>query len=145
MKIETAILCENIRQEIGNKLSLMGVYDSSIIFKVKEANVWPKKKSIALYAKLKAEEDEDLSKISIIKVVARQDDYEKIITQLEFDKSIEIRNIRLVLEFDPLVFPKTGLLIFSLIFADNNDKPALPSLDVCRINVKEILENNLSK
>ena len=54
MKIETFIICDDIRYENGNKHSLMGVYDDSIIFINSEdkKNIWPKVKQIALFCRV---------------------------------------------------------------------------------------------
>ncbi|MDA3835030.1 MAG: hypothetical protein PF495_16715 [Spirochaetales bacterium] len=44
MKIINFILCDDIRSEVGNKKSLMGVYAKELSFSVNadEAGVWPK-------------------------------------------------------------------------------------------------------
>ena len=49
MKIVNFILCDDIRKELGNKISLMGVYRDSIEFLVSadKTNSWPKKKQMS--------------------------------------------------------------------------------------------------
>ena len=44
MKINSFIICDDIRSEVGNKKSLMGLYTKELVFSVtaKEAGVWPK-------------------------------------------------------------------------------------------------------
>ncbi len=48
MKIVNFLLCDDIRKELGNKISLMGVYRDSIEFLVSadKSNSWPKKKQM---------------------------------------------------------------------------------------------------
>jgi len=51
MKITNFIVCDDIRHEEGNKISLMGVYDEVITFPVSpdKVDVWPKTLSFAVY------------------------------------------------------------------------------------------------
>ncbi len=44
MKINSFIICDDIRSEVGNKKSLMGLYTKELVFSVtaEEAGVWPK-------------------------------------------------------------------------------------------------------
>ena len=44
MKINSFIICDDIRSEVGNKKSLMGIYTKELLFSVtaEEAGVWPK-------------------------------------------------------------------------------------------------------
>lgn len=44
MKINSFIICDDIRSEVGNKKSLMGIYTKELVFSVtaEEAGVWPK-------------------------------------------------------------------------------------------------------
>lgn len=69
MKVLNFIICDDIRNELGNKKSLMGIYDDTIEFiatpEIK--NIWPKMFRIGIYAKIKLE-DEDESEISMFKL-----------------------------------------------------------------------------
>lgn len=44
MKINSFIICDDIRSEVGNKKSLMGLYTKELLFSVtaEEEGVWPK-------------------------------------------------------------------------------------------------------
>jgi len=67
MKLLDFIICDDIRNELGNKHSLMGIYDDSIEFQVTpdNQNTWPKLLRIGIYAKVKTEDDEEVFKFKI--------------------------------------------------------------------------------
>ena len=69
MKLLDFIICDDIRNEIGNKHSLMGVYDDSIEFHVTpdKQNTWPKLLRIGIYAKVKTEDNEEVFNFKIRK------------------------------------------------------------------------------
>lgn len=54
MNLISFIVCDDIRHEFGNKISIMGIYDDSIEFLVKPGfeNIWPKKMRLGIYIKL---------------------------------------------------------------------------------------------
>jgi len=67
MKLLNFIICDDIRKELGNKHSLMGIYDDSIEFQVTSdnQNTWPKLLRIGIYAKVKTEENEKVYRFKI--------------------------------------------------------------------------------
>ena len=67
MKLLDFIICDDIRNELGNKHSLMGIYDDSIEFQVTpdNQNTWPKLLRIGIYAKVKTEDNEEVFKFKI--------------------------------------------------------------------------------
>ena len=67
MKLLNFIICDDIRNELGNKHSLMGIYDDTIEFQVTpdNQNTWPKLLRIGIYAKVKTEDDEEVFKFKI--------------------------------------------------------------------------------
>ncbi|MBU2630016.1 MAG: hypothetical protein KKE61_15470, partial [Proteobacteria bacterium] len=81
MKISNFIICDDIRMELGNKMSLMGIYPDTINFNstINQQNKWPKSKSLALYAQIKLEGEERLSDISAFKI---EIDYDGEIIQI---------------------------------------------------------------
>ena len=52
MRHDLTIICDDLRQEIGRKLSFMGVYDEAIVFKTLPARV----QKIALYQRWSGED-----------------------------------------------------------------------------------------
>ncbi|OJF76817.1 MAG: hypothetical protein BKP49_04420 [Treponema sp. CETP13] len=59
MNVESFLLCDDIRNEIGGKKSLMGVYGDNIIFEVPEnaADRWPKALRLGIFIKLSMDDD----------------------------------------------------------------------------------------
>ena len=57
MKIETFLICDDIRNEIGNKNSLIGVYDQKILFNAtpETSGKWPKHLKLGIYTKINFE------------------------------------------------------------------------------------------
>ncbi|KJR97180.1 MAG: hypothetical protein VR65_24840 [Desulfobulbaceae bacterium BRH_c16a] len=54
MKIINSIFCDDIRNEEGNKISLMGVYDDKIIFSITpdHKDTWPRPFSFAVFLRV---------------------------------------------------------------------------------------------
>jgi len=52
MKIEAFLFCEDIRLELGNKFSLMGVLGDTLGFVSTEENSWPKHVNLAVFVRL---------------------------------------------------------------------------------------------
>jgi len=67
MKLLNFIICDDVRKELGNKQSLMGVHDDSIEFQVTpdNQNMWQKSLRIGIYAKVKPKDNEEVFKFKI--------------------------------------------------------------------------------
>ncbi len=124
MKLINFIICDDIRSEIGNKLSLMGVYSESINFhsKANDENQWPKTKRIALYIQMDVEEDEDLNDIQSFEL---QIDYNGEVKNIGGSdspppKSEAEKGLLLQAIFDKFKFKETGKIIFIIKFFDKN-------------------------
>lgn len=59
MNVESFLLCDDIRNEVGGKKSLMGVYGDTIAFEVPEnaADKWPKALRLGIFIKLSLKDD----------------------------------------------------------------------------------------
>lgn len=57
MKIQDFLICDDIRQEVGNKFSLMGIYDSDIKIQARapESLAWPLGINLALFGRFQME------------------------------------------------------------------------------------------
>jgi len=53
MKITSFIVCDDIRNEAGNKISLMGVYNKKIIFIKSKSSTWPSVLRIGILSEAK--------------------------------------------------------------------------------------------
>lgn len=87
MKIGTFILCDDIRYEMGSKLSLMGVYADSIEFSVPpdKKDIWPKRIRLAVYMTA----DLEGRPASAFKIRAVHEKSEAILGEGSFDQAIE--------------------------------------------------------
>ena len=65
MKLKDFIICDDIRTEINNKVSLIGVYNDALNFMVPERaiNTWPKILRLGLFIRLSMEDPEEHNKI----------------------------------------------------------------------------------
>ncbi len=78
MKLNQLIVCDDIRNETGNKFSLMGIYERSIEFFVTpdKKDSWPKIMRIGFYIKLGFEKNEDIRMLKEFKLLMKFDDKE---------------------------------------------------------------------
>lgn len=60
MKLVDFVLCDDIRHEVGNKVSLIGVYNDRIIFAEKKVSdiKWPKQMKLGIYIRTLIGENE---------------------------------------------------------------------------------------
>ena len=65
MKLIDFIICDDIRTEISNKVSLIGVYNDALNFVVPEkaVNTWPKGLRLGVFVRLDFEDIEEQNKI----------------------------------------------------------------------------------
>ena len=49
MKLNCFLICDDIRNELGNKQSLTGIYDDVINFSMKDIGKWPKVVKLGIY------------------------------------------------------------------------------------------------
>jgi hypothetical protein len=87
MKIGAFILCDDIRYEMGSKLSLMGVYADSIEFSVPpdKKDIWPKRIRLAVYLTA----DLEGRPASAFKIRAVHEKGEAVLGEGSFDQAIE--------------------------------------------------------
>lgn len=139
MKIQSFLICDDIRTEIGNKNSLIGVYDESIIFQVSSENQgsWPKQKQFGIFVKLFNKNDNPSSfSFSIIyngntKTIIKN---QKIIVR---NKPIKKHN--LVFMFNNFIFEKPGKLEFRFDFYDKNEKLISTLIPDSILEVREVV------
>ncbi|MBU1345048.1 MAG: hypothetical protein KKE44_22220 [Proteobacteria bacterium] len=125
MKISNFIICDDIRMELGNKMSLMGIYPDTINFNstINQQNKWPKSKSLALYAQIKLEGEERLSDISAFKI---EIDYDGEIIQiakneLHEEQEKKQKGILINALFNNFQFKSPGEIKFKFYFLDQDD------------------------
>lgn len=122
MKLINFIICDDIRQELGNKLSLMGVYSDSINFQsvAEKDGQWPKTKRIGIYVLIETEEKENLRDIQSFEIeIYYNGEVQKIggsdvpPPNLKTQKGVAIQAI-----FERFKFKEPGTILFSIQFFD---------------------------
>jgi hypothetical protein len=147
MKILDFIICDDIRREMGNKHSLIGMYDESIEFTVPpdKTNIWPKAIRIGLYIKIKVEDNEEISEI---KMRMKFNDKEVVlgVEPLKVPKTKPKMNIINIVLINPaFVFEGQGSINFFFdIFDDSQKLVATLSPDVA-IQITEKVQNTPSE
>ena len=126
MKLTDFIICDDIRKEMGNKHSLMGVYDDAINFNVpvKESGKWPKVMKISFFIRIKIENDDEKTMLNKFKLNINYNEKIKTIAEgvLGLDIKKNIEGIRLALAFNKFAFENSGLMSVSIELMDNADK-----------------------
>jgi len=123
MKLIDFIICDDIRIELGNKHSLMGIYEDAINFNVsaREIGKWPKAMRIAFFIRIKVENDEEGTRLNKFKLNANYN--EKITTIAEgVIDNLEQKNaqgIVLVIIFNQFTFENSGTMSVSVQLLDN--------------------------
>jgi len=122
MKITNFLVCDDIRNEIGNKRSLMGIYDSSIEFRVTPENKsqWPKAMRLGIFARIKFENTDIKKGISSFKLKI---DYNGDIKEMgkgafSAEKVSMFHTASLAIVHNNFVFKEPGEIRFSLDFSD---------------------------
>lgn len=110
MKLVNFIVCDDIRNEVGNKVSLMGIYDNAITFHVpkEKADKWPKRIRLAFYTKIKFTDPhtkENVNSFTLRMVTTNNE--EQLLSGILTQKKSDILSIALVKEGLTFKFPGT--------------------------------------
>ena len=122
MKLINFIICDDIRNELGNKNSLMGVYDNTIEFRVTpdKENTWPKTMRLGIYARIRIYEDKD---ITHFKLRTFFNDKETIIGEgILNSPAMKQLKKNIVILHNAFVFENLGIIKFSFDFYNKNDE-----------------------
>lgn len=130
MKIINFLICDDIRFEIGNKHSLIGVYDGKIIFNVlpDKQGQWPKNNKIGIFAKFQLESEKPYS--FSLKVFYNKKEKEIGKGLLNIDHSKSNNKITLALLHNNFEFSELGEIEFQFEFFDkgnNQIKSLIPN------------------
>jgi hypothetical protein len=139
MKLIDLILCDDIRMEMGNKTSLMGVYDSSIEFYVSpdKKNTWPKKMKIGIFARLKAEDQKiNISRFEFKSIL---NDKETLIQKGKFNFPPDYKTINMAIIHNAFVFENEGKMEFVLLFYNNKEEVVDTIYPDYTLEIKEII------
>jgi len=134
MKIGNFILCDDIRYEVGSKLSLMGVYADSIEFSVPpdKKDTWPKRIRVAVYLTA----DLEGKKSSAFKIRAVHEQDEVIFGEGSFEQGIE-HKLKIGMVNRNFAFETDGEYKFFLDIFDEKGKLIESSEPAFSVIVKE--------
>jgi hypothetical protein len=143
MKLINFIICDDIRQEVGNKLSLMGVYSDSINFQsvADKDGQWPRTKRIGLYVLIETEEREQLKDIQSFEIeIDYNGEVQKIggsdvpPPNLKTQKGVAIQAI-----FERFKFKEPGTICFSIQFFNKNGEKLFDARSPNPLKVEETI------
>ncbi len=120
MILDTFLICDDIRTEIGNKHTLVGVYDDSIEFGTsnENSNQWPKATKIGFFIRVLLEESHPY----FFTLEATLNDETEKIGDGKFEGLPEqIKKINLAMVYPNFVFKSSGEMKFTLSFYDKNN------------------------
>jgi len=123
MKIDTFIISDDVRQEVNNKNSIIGLYDEVIKFrepKVKKGK-WPKMMKVGIYAKFKLLDDDLNQNIVSFKFKSKYKDKinEWVNGNFSQDNVVQIKStkkIKLVIVIPNFLFMGEGNITFQFEF-----------------------------
>ena len=128
MKLIDFIVCDDVRTEINNKVSIIGVYDDVLNFIVPEraVNTWPKILRLGLYIRLALENKEEQSKIGKLQL-AFTINGENIFqaeqtTDLRNQETNPHKRLAISVVFNQIPIPRTGDMEIALSVYDNEKK-----------------------
>jgi hypothetical protein len=123
MKLINFIICDDIRNELGNKISLMGIYDDTIEFPVTQdkENTWPKSMRIGVCLRIKLDQDKDITRF---KLRTSFNNKEIIIGEGVFNLSQlkQLKKINIVILHNAFVFNASGIMNFIFDFYNSKDE-----------------------
>jgi len=128
MKLKDFIICDDIRTEINNKVSLIGVYNDALNFVVPERaiNTWPKILRLGLFIRLDIEDPEEQCKIG--KLVLKSSingDINFQVEQIVNTKKLEptpFGQMIISSVFNNINIPKTGEMELSLVIFNKENE-----------------------
>ncbi|MFH1652612.1 MAG: hypothetical protein ABIE74_00995 [Pseudomonadota bacterium] len=110
MKLDNYILCDDIRNELHNKFSLMGLYADRLIIKVPKALEvkWPKPLRLAIYLRLIFNENDERPDSFCFTFQILGQKLKSIIGKVIMDEGKTMLNISLIAEGLPISPGKLG-------------------------------------
>jgi len=124
MRLVNFLVCDDIRNEIGNNHSVMGIYDDSINFAVPIANkgVWPKGNRLGIYIKAKFDSTEEKVRIKKFEVDSILNSNSKKIAEGNIDMGVktETSGFNLAIVFSQFIFEAAGILRLRIRLLDDS-------------------------
>jgi hypothetical protein len=140
MTLVTFLICDDIRNEIGNKYSIIGVYDDTINFAVpiSEKGKWPKAIKLGVFIKIKFDSEAEKEKMKKYSLETIFNSNKKILAEgvIDISNKKETKGLNIAIVLGQFIFEGIGTLKIRLTLKDenNNDIQSFESQDALRIN-----------
>lgn len=139
MKLVSFIVCDDVRTEVGNKHSLIGVYDDSINFNVPilERGKWPKALKLGIFVRAKFESHDEKTRIARFRLECFLNENGKTLAEgvfsLDGKEDVKGMNVAIVLNQFPI--EAAGNLRFRLSLLDKGGGlvSSLESTDLIKV------------
>lgn len=128
MIVDCFIVCDDIRSELGNKYSLMGIYLDSVVFQRLKGSteVWPKALKLGFYIRLvKEQEDMEVCPDSTFNFYSERDGKTELLGNgIINDRKAINQNGKFVITIihNPFIFTKPDNIKFFIEFFNNDKK-----------------------
>jgi len=126
MKLDALLVCDDIRQEVGGKQSLMGLYNDAIIFGANPEGLpaWPKLMKLSFFIRLSFNADDEIQQGATFSFSFRRGDEAVEIARGLFtvQGSTHFRYASLSIMANPFVINGPGEMTFSLLLLDTQGR-----------------------
>lgn len=126
MELVNFIICDDIRNEVGNKHSLMGIYDEILEFYIKEENKnqWPKIMRLGVFARIKFNSEDNITDLGNFKLIMEQNGEKTILGLGNFPHDLMKTNLKLniAIVIENFTFKAPGKLNFSYEIYNKNQQ-----------------------
>lgn len=126
MKLIDFIICDDVRTEINNKVSLIGIYNDLLNFIVPEkaANTWPKGLRLGIFIRFDFEDADEQNKIGKLVLESTINGEINFHAEQIADSNGQETLKRMVISavFNHISIPSAGDMVFSLSVYDKNNE-----------------------
>lgn len=143
MIITDFLVCDSIRQEVNDQVSIIGVYMDGILFHVtpSDKNTWPKQKTICIFMRAAIEEKDITKSIRNIKVFALFEDEEYPLGEIPVNIGKDEAKQRVVLSatLGNFVFKSEGTFSIQLVLIDDSGNEKEKIRPVNPMSIREMV------
>jgi hypothetical protein len=126
MNVVDFLICDDIRTEIGNKYSIIGLYDDAITFNVPvvEKGKWPKIIKLGIFIKARFDNDQEKKQTGKFRLDVMLNEINKTIAEgeLHFGEKKEATGINMAVVFNQFVFESPGLMSVKMVLLNHKNE-----------------------
>ncbi|GHU73678.1 hypothetical protein FACS189450_13910 [Spirochaetia bacterium] len=145
MKLNCFLICDDVRSEVGNKFSLMGLYSNSINFNVTplQAGKWPKTLKLGIFIRLDIENDSDKKDTRKFKIEYTLNNETNVLIEGDIDISSQkdVREINIAGVINQLLVKGVGETSFKLTLYNKDNVTNNEFIHSHNISIREQLVN----